>query len=188
MPRTTQEETIRTNCLTKFGDRTQFLLTFNPDRQVDFCKDTGRCYFGAAPTLGVLRTAYGENAPVAWLVPQLANLSEYCGCKDKLTAAQLEECAKVIASAFCHLKVTEFMLFFFQFKAGRYGRFYGNIDPLVITTSLRNFCNERNDIYFRHESDVRRIEQERQEEKTVTYEEYLAGISGKNANKSHSRG
>ena len=173
LQKTMQEEIVRKNCLTKYGNRQKFLVIFNPDRQTDFCKDIDRCYFGTAPTLGILRTAYGENMPASWLVPQLTNLSEYCGCKEKLTASQLSECAKIIASMFYYLKVTELMLFFCYFKSGRYGRFYGNIDPLVITTSLRQFCNERGDIYFRHESDMQKKKIEESMQNSISHEEYL---------------
>lgn len=173
LQKTIQGAIIKKNCLIKYGDRGRFLVTFNPDRQTEFCKDVGRCYFGAAPTLGVLRTTYGENMPASWLVPQLTNLSEYCGCKEKLTEAQLMECAKIIALTFCYLKVTELMLFFFYFKSGRYGRFYGNIDPLIITTSLRQFCTERSDIYFRHESEIQKMRIEKSMQNNISHEEYL---------------
>lgn len=35
------------------------------------------------------------------------------------------------------------MLFFFKFKVGMYGSFYGAIDPLVITGALQKFNNWR---------------------------------------------
>lgn len=35
------------------------------------------------------------------------------------------------------------MLFLNRFKAGRYGRFYGTTDPLVVTTALPEYCKER---------------------------------------------
>lgn len=47
------------------------------------------------------------------------------------------------------------MLFFWWFKAGRYGRFYGAVDAMVITTALRQFLKDRRD-------NLARIENERQ--------------------------
>ena len=91
-----------------------------------------------------------------WLVPQLYNLSEYCGCREKLQGTPLEECASVIAMEFYYLTVTELMLFFHWFKTGRYGRFYGSVDPLVITTSIREFIRERNTEIDRHEREERK--------------------------------
>lgn len=58
------------------------------------------------------------------------------------------------------------MLFFHRFKAGRYGRFYGSVDPLVITTALREFLRDRNLVYDQH-----RQEQECERDKrSVDYE------------------
>lgn len=160
--------------ITRYGDRTKFLTLFNPDLQMKVCKDTELCFFGDAPVLSELNMAYGEMTATMWLVPQLYNLSEYCGARDKLQGKPLEECASVIATEFYYLKVSELMLFFHRFKSGRYGRFYGSIDPLIITTSLREFCRERNNAIAEQE----RIERERKAEEdrknAITYEEYVA--------------
>ena len=160
--------------ITRYGDRSNFLTLFNPDLQMKVCKDATLCFFGDAPVLSELNMTYGEMTATMWLVPQLYNLSEYCGCRDKLQGKPLEECASVIATEFYWLKVSELMLFFYRFKSGKYGRFYGSIDPLIITTSLREFCNERNYAIAEHE----RIEIERQAEEdrknAISYEEYVA--------------
>jgi hypothetical protein len=64
------------------------------------------------------------------------------------------------------------MLFFHRFKAGHYGRFYGSVDPLVITTALRDFCKERAEAW------VKRVQQEREQREkenagnAISWEEY----------------
>lgn len=134
----------RQQILKKYGeDRQDFIDIFNPDLQVKAAQDVERCYFGNAPTLTSINLAYGKATAQIWLVPQLTNLSEYCGAKDKLSGFQLEECAGVIATEFCFLKVSELLLFFHRFKSGRYGKMYGSVDPLIITTALREFVKER---------------------------------------------
>ena len=158
--------------VTTYGERESFLTTFNPDLQREICGNVDSCFFGGAPTLGLLNTAYGEKTAAMWLVPQLYNLSEYCGCKDKLSANQLKECASVIATEFSYLSVTELMLFFYRFKSGRYGRFYGSIDPLIITESLRKFLGERVDAYNRHDREEREREQKESEKNAISWEEY----------------
>lgn len=156
-----------------YGERENFLVTFNPDLQRKVCAHTDVCFFGGAPTLGLLNTTYGEQTAAMWLVPQLYNLSEFCGCRDKMTDNQLKECASVIATEFGYLSVTELMLFFHRFKSGRYGRFYGSVDPLVITTSLRDFLKERALAYEKHEQEEReRLRAEEEAKPKVTWEEY----------------
>ena len=135
----------QTNLLSKeYGTLDEFLVRFNPSQQITVRADTELCFFGDYPTLASIKASYGSNAPAMWLVPQLKDLSEYCGCKEKLSGTPLEECACVIAAEFYYLKISELMLFFHRFKAAKYGRFYGAIDPLIIIQSLYEFLKERN--------------------------------------------
>lgn len=150
----------------------EYMETVNPSVQLEVCQNERDCYLGDYPTLGLLRTAYGKEAATMWLIPQLYNLSEYCGVKNKLEGTPLEECASIIANIYKHLKVSELMLFFYQFKAGKYGRFYGNVDPMIITSSLQLFCRERNDFWFKYDSEQREKEIEESRKNAVTYEEY----------------
>lgn len=154
----------------------EYMVTVNPSVQLEVCQDERDCYLGNYPTLGLLRTAYGKEAATMWLIPQLYNLSEYCGVKNKLEGTALEECASIISNIYKHLKVSELMLFFYRFKAGKYGRFYGNVDPMVITSSLQLFCRERNDFWFKYDSEQREKEMEESRKNSVTYEEYCKRI------------
>lgn len=155
------------------GRRQDFLVLFNPDHQYKYCRDADRCFFGTAPTLAEVDNIYGNNTATSWLVAQLINLSEYCGLKEKATVGQLEDCAKTIVSIFYFLKVTELMYFFLKFKSGTYGRFYSFFDPQFITTSLRDFCTERNERYAKHEEELNVLKAKRQQAKAISYPEYL---------------
>lgn len=144
----------------------------NPDVQKLICHDANRCYFGAAPTLSEINAAFGSNTASAWLVPQLYNLSEYCGCKEKLTGNVLKECAQVIANEYYFLKVSELMLFFYRFKFGKYGRFYGSVDPMIITTALQSFMKERDKAYEAKEREEREQKEQEARKGAITWEEY----------------
>lgn len=162
----------RNELIEKYGDKVGFMKTFSPDYQFRICGDTDACLFGDYPTLSQMKTCYGANTPIAWLMPQLYNLSEFCGCKDKLEGNPLKECAFTIATDFFYLKISELMLFFHRFKSGRYGRFYGSVDPLVIMTALREFVIERNESIARHEQEEREKRVNEDREGAITYEEY----------------
>ncbi len=149
-------------------------MKYSPDYQREICGTPDECFFGDYPTLSALKARYGRNAATIWMLAQLHNLSEYCGCKGKLEGNPLEECAYVIGTEFAGLKVSELMLFFHRFKAGQYGRFYGSIDPLIITESLRKFCEERAAAIDRHEEERRKREQEESRKGCVTYAEWKA--------------
>lgn len=129
------------------------------------------CYFGDYPTIAQLGAEFDRKFPAAWMMAHLHDLSEFCGCKEKLSGHALQQCASTISMEFYWLKISELMLFFHRFKSGKYGRFYGSVDPLVITTSLRDFLKERSIAIAEHE----RLEAERKERERkppVTWEEY----------------
>lgn len=150
----------------------EFIIRNSPSDQHDVCRSLTKCHTGKYPTLYALNRAYGDGAAAAWIVPELADLAEYCNCKEKMSGRQMEECARVIAENYGWLKTSEVMLFMQRFKAGRYGRFYGSVDPLTITTAILDFLAERANF-------IRQYEQEREQERTakfaeqaVSYEEY----------------
>jgi len=163
----------------KHGSKENFLTEFNPDLQKSICGKIDDCYFGDYPTLSMLKEGYGENTPVVWLLPQLYNLSEYCGCREKLKGASLEDCANVIAIEFNFLKVSELMLFFHRFKSGYYDRFYGSVDPLIITKSLHKFLSERAAAYAEFEKELERKKYEEWKKTAITWEEYCQLVEAK---------
>ena len=112
---------------------------FNPSMQVQFCRDEERARYGSAPSLGVVRQAFGRNTAESWLEIQLQNLSEFAGVRNKLTDAQRQDLAAIMADSYGHYRLTEFMLFFQQLKRGEYGKFYGTVDPMAIMEALAAF-------------------------------------------------
>ena len=170
-------------CREMYKTSDNFLRLFNPDMQYDYCADLQRCYMGKAPTLSVLNEAFGKNITETWLAIQLRNLSEFSGVKDKLDTAQIDMLAKTIIAIFPYLKVTELMHFFLLFKSGKYGKFYGAVDGIVITEALQGFITERNNkIYqFEKEEDERRkaIKNERESKEIESFRTMLKeyGIS-----------
>lgn len=148
------------------------LSKYNPDFLQKERLTLDNCHFGDYPTLAELDKKFNGRFSAAWLMAHLHDLSEYCGCKDKLAGQPLRQCASIIASDYYYLKVTELMLFFNRFKLGRYGRFYGSVDPLVITTALRTFVDERSVALHKHESELYEREMEEWRKKAVTREQY----------------
>lgn len=146
-----------------FGKAEEFLCTFNPDMQYKYCKDVNRCYIGKAPSLKVISEAYGENITETWLEIQLRDLSEFAGCKDKLSIQQIEQIAKVIILEFSFLKATELMHFFILFKSGKFGKFYGAVDGLVITEALQEFRQLRRERLWELEQKRAREERARRD-------------------------
>ncbi len=173
------QKTNSNTLLAMYPDRETFFKAFTPDKQIRLREDIDKCFFGDAPSLSVLNATYGRQTAAMWLIPQLYNLSEYCGCRDKLQGNPLKECASIIASEFWFLTVTEIMLFFVRFKSGRYGRFYGSVDPFVIMTALRSFLDERAAAIERHEDEQREQAFVEWRENATSWEDYCIQKYGK---------
>lgn len=141
-----------TDLLKRYGETPDKVLArFNPSRQVAFCRDESRAFFGNAPRLRALIAAYGRTTAEMWMLIQLEDLSAFAGCKDKLSVEQLKEMAAMIADTYPRYKLTEFMLFFQRFKRCQYGRFYGAVDPMIIFQALADFDDERRRAYAEEE-------------------------------------
>lgn len=142
------------------------MALFNPGKQVDYTLDQRRAYLGKAPSLGLVGKAFAFGTAKSWAAIQLWNLAEFAGCKTKLTEDQIDELAQIICTEYGYLKLTELMDFFRRFKLGKYGKFYGAVDPLVITCALQEFLADRNAI-------LSRLRREDEEERKRNDPEYI---------------
>ncbi len=149
---------------------------FDPVKQARLCVHVDRIFTGVAPPLVRISRTYGRDVAEIAVMAYIKDLSEYTGVKDKMTPQQMEHTAAVIVSEYGHLTIAEIMYFFYLFKAGRFGRFYGAVDGLVITEALRDFIDIRNQELDRIEHDKRKRAQAREDQRrrkeSLTYEEY----------------
>ena len=122
------------------------------------------------PSLSNVTNAYGANVTEAWIAIQINDLSEFAGCKDKLEPLHISQVARIIMMKYGYFKLTELMYFFFEFKAGTFGRFYGSVDALVITEALVKFRQMRVSILDRIEKENKVAK----ESNAIPYEEYLS--------------
>lgn len=132
----------------KYGGREDFLKRVNPATQMAFARRPELAVSGDYPSLAELNAAYGRDMDVAWLALEVNDVATFTGARG-LSEGQQEQLARMIAVEQGDMKVTELLLFFHRFKAGRYGRFYGNVDPMVVTTALQEFLKERRELMER---------------------------------------
>ena len=156
-----------------YGDKKSFLSKFTPDMQIVVAENEERAFTGHAPSLGLLKKTYGKNMATIWLIPQIWDLCEYTNSRGKLDERQTEKLAEMISIEYGYMKVTEIMLFFYRLKCGRYGKFYGTVDPMAIMMALDQFRTERINYLANHK------EEEPPRTDTITAEEYFKrkGIS-----------
>lgn len=123
----------------------ELLITFNPSRQTEYCQpqNTERLLLGKAPSLNLVRMAYGMECVTTFLEVQINDLVNYLGDQGKTNKDMIIQTASVIALQYGYLKLTEVMLFMVMVKAGHFGTVYGNANGLHITLALRQFLHWR---------------------------------------------
>jgi hypothetical protein len=168
----TETEKITRSVRSRYWNLDGFLKTFNPSFQMRYCENMDRCFFGHAPTLSQLRTAYSRTAPNQWVAIQIVDLCRFVNAKP-LGDHQLKELCEIIVMKYHWLKVTELMYFFFKIKSGDYGKFYGAVDPLPIMEALKSFIAFRGEVIFRKESEENLAKATEARKSGISYEQYL---------------
>lgn len=160
----------------KFGDGQKFAETFNPDLQITCAANIERTFVGNAPSIASLRSAYPSEQVRVWILAQLENINIYAGTKNKMTPDQMMMLSDIIMTEYFYLKASELLLFFFQFKSGKFGELYGSVDPLRVSSALIEFVAYRRDMIFRIEQkqqeEQKRKDEEMRNKTAITWEEY----------------
>ena len=161
----------------RYGSAEQFLKLFTPDLQIATARNEARAYLGSAPSLEVMAEGYGWQTVIVWLCILIENLNNFTGVREKMQVARQRELAALILAEYPNLKASEILLFFHRLKCGRYGRFYGMVDALFITSSLLQFTEQRRTDIIRYKEEQSRVEKSAlpptDTSKCITREEYL---------------
>lgn len=167
--------------LDKYPDPAQFILDYNPDLQFKIV----RCNATHAdlalnleiPSLGLLASTYGDETPLEWLKIQFGTLNDFAEVSTKIAKTQLEELAAIFLSEYYYINAAEICFFIARFKSGKYGRFYGAIDPMKITSAMLEYISERRKGIDRHEREQYRLQRQKEVEErdnnSISYVEYL---------------
>lgn len=175
----------------RYGDHNGFLAALNPSVQAFAVKNIERSYIGSAPTLKEVSEAFGAKTATLWIKMQVENLNSFCGVTRKMDPFQMEELSTMIFAEYDYLKVSELLIFFHRFKAGRYCELFGSVDPQRVLISLRAFLKERgtekNDIATRRKTERMMKEAEESRKNAVPYSEYLKTKAAKAIEQSKSK-
>ena len=75
-----------------------------------------------------------------------------------MTEMQMMMLVSNISETYGYLKITELMVFFCQLAGGKYGKFYGAVDPMQIMTNFCEFMKYRSVMLDKIESERRSAE------------------------------
>lgn len=164
----------RVDIISRYGNASQLLATFNPDKQGVYSLQQERCLVGKAPSIARVAQTYGSNVATCWMELQVNNLIEFAGIERKRDNKQTEDIATVLMSNAPFLKLTEWMLFFHRFKSGEFGTLYGTIDGIKILEALSKFKAWRMAELTRIEAErmLRKKEEEGRLHKGISFNHY----------------
>ena len=156
-------------------------MDYNPDLQFKIVKckasHSDLAMNLSIPTLGLLASTYGDETPVEWLKIQFGTLNDFAEVSAKMGNDQLQELAEIFISEYYYINAAEICFFIARFKSGKYGRFYGAIDPMKITSAMLDYIKERRIDIERYEREQYRVQRERENEERgnnrISYAEYL---------------
>ena len=152
---------------------TKILKDFAPNLCAKFATEAlERCFSAKTYTLTQLRLncAGLQNS---WLSAQITYLNSISGAT-QMTEMQMMMLASNISQTYGYLKITELMVFFFQLAGGKYGKFYGAVDPMQIMVDLNEFMKYRSVMLDKIESERRSEERNKMlsNPKCITREQY----------------
>jgi hypothetical protein len=157
-----------------YKDCSNFLIINNPSNQYLCLENEKAAYLGKSKSISKIKLGYGVKICETWIMSQIENLNEFCGVKDKITPIQNLELSRLIISEYGYLKASELMLFFAKFKTGHFGKFYGVIDPIVITNAVNEYLKERmakrNKYLAEIEKEKKELEERKRELETIDIE------------------
>lgn len=167
--------------LNKYPDPAQFILDYNPDLQFKLvrCNATHAelALNFSIPTMGLLSSTYGDETPMEWLKIQFGSLNDFAEVSTKIANDQLSELCEIFLSEYYYVNAAEICFFIARFKAGKYGRFYGAIDPMKITSAMLDYISERRKDIERKEREQYRLQRQEEIEERgnnrISYAEYL---------------
>lgn len=155
--------------LNKYPDPAQFILDYNPDLQFKLV----RCN----ATHSELALNDGDETPIEWLKIQFGSLNDFAEVSTKIAKEQLSELSEIFLSEYYYINAAEICFFIARFKSGKYGRFYGSIDPLKITSAMLDYVSERRKDIERKERERYRNQREKEIEERgdnrISYAEYI---------------
>lgn len=116
-----------------------------------------------------------EGAAISFMNAHLLVVSDFVGAKSKITDTQLRSVGEHILTLFPTLTMVEFILFCARLRAGRYGGFYGSVDPQKILMAFEDFLEDRKHDYHAKEEAERKAREEEEsrkaKENAMSYED-----------------
>lgn len=150
--------------LERWRDRSDIERQFSPANWGYASQNPERAYKAQCPTLMQYDSLYGEGSSDLWVETMVTGLFGASSSREKGNANGIRVFCQSFAGQAKGFKLSELMLFFARYKAGRYDNSYASFDARRIGNAFfKEFIPERNNELDRisHEEQRIRIERSR---------------------------
>ena len=131
--------------LAKWKDRSDIIRSFSPVHWGYTAQHPERAYTAGCPTLFQLDSVYGEGSAGYWVETMVTGLFGASSSREKGNADGIHVFCEVFAAQVKGFKLSELMLFFARYKAGRYDNSFASFDARRIGNAFfKEFIPERN--------------------------------------------
>ena len=164
-------------------DSHEFLEFYSPAHQYEYALYEKRCHQGTAPNIMQCVARVGIETTAKAIDALIMDFIAYTPARHRsINNEQRRQLVFVIITQFKTLKITQLILFIVKAKAGVFGKFYNNIEPMDITIALQQWnviCDREITEYYSHraremsEGDLDRT-REMEEELRAKYDEIIA--------------
>jgi len=163
----------------RYGSASAFMMDYNPNLQSKLINSeithSDIALNNKIPSLGLLRSTFGDLTPIEWLKIQFGSLNDYAEQGIGITPDQINELSSLYLAEYYYLNTAEVCLFIARFKLGKYGQFYGSIGPMKIMSAMCEYIKERRLSIDAHERNMKRKrkEEEIENRKGIPFSEYI---------------
>ena len=131
--------------LTKWKGRSEIVCAFSPMQWGYAASNPEKAYMADCPTLLQLDALYGGGTSAYWVDTQVSALFGSSSSREKGIVDGIVIFCQSFSSQISGFKMSEVMLFFARYKAGRYDNSYGAFDSRRIGNAFfKEFVPERN--------------------------------------------
>ena len=120
-------------------DSQEFLQAYSPSNQYVYALHEQRCHRGKAPTIMQCVATQGIDVTIQAINALVEDFIKFTPARSRMSVDQRKQLSYVIITQFKTLRITQLILFFVKAKAGYFGKFYTQIEPMDITIALRQW-------------------------------------------------
>lgn len=99
----------------------------------------------AMPTLFTLTNTYGQVVSNSFIIKELQKTAAFLNVGKTMNADQILITAELITEGYSNLNLSDFKLFFTNFRKGVYGQLFDRLDGQIIITALARYKSDRMD-------------------------------------------